>query len=36
MAKKEKRSWTVIEYDARLACVLGAGEEKTSSNLENL
>jgi hypothetical protein len=36
LANKEKRSWTVIEYDARLACVLGAGEEKTSSNLENL
>lgn len=36
LANKETRSWTVIEYDTKLACVLGAGEEKTSSNLENL
>jgi len=34
LANKESRSWTVIEYDSRLACVLGAGEEKTSSSLE--
>jgi hypothetical protein len=36
LANKETRSWTMIEYDARLACVLGAGDEKTSSNLEFL
>lgn len=36
LANKETRSWTMIEYDTKLACVLGAGEEKTSSNLENL
>jgi len=36
LANKEKQSWTMIEYDSKLACVLGAGEEKTSSNLNNL
>jgi hypothetical protein len=30
LVNKEKRSWTLIEYDSRLACVLGAGD--TSSN----
>lgn len=32
LANQETRSWTMIEYDSKLACVLGAGEEKTSSN----
>ncbi len=32
LMNKESRSWTLIEYDARLACVLGAGEEKTGSS----
>ena len=32
LANKETRSWTMIEYDARIACVLGAGEEKSSSD----
>ena len=32
LMNKETRSWTIIEYDARLACVLGAGEEKTGSS----
>ena len=32
LMNKETRSWTMIEYDARLACVLGAGEEKTGSS----
>lgn len=36
LANKEKRSWTMIEYDTKLACILGAGEEKSSSNLNNL
>ena len=36
LANKEKRSWTMVEYDSKLGCILGAGEEKTSSNLENL
>ena len=34
LANKETRSWTMIEYDARLACVLGAGEDKSSSKPE--
>lgn len=33
LANKEKRSWTMVEYDSRLACVLGAGEEKSSSDI---
>ena len=32
LVNKETRSWTVIEYDTRLACVLGAGEDKTGSS----
>ena len=32
LVNKEKRSWTLIEYDANIACVLGAGE--TSSKPE--
>ena len=32
LMNKETRSWTMIEYDAKLACVLGAGEEKTGSS----
>jgi hypothetical protein len=34
MMNKETRSWTMIEYDARIACVLGAGEDKSGSNPE--
>jgi hypothetical protein len=26
MVNRETRSWTMIEYDASLACVLGAGD----------
>ena len=33
LANRETKSWTMIEYDSKLACVLGAGEEKTSSSL---
>jgi hypothetical protein len=32
LVNKEKRSWTMIEYDASMACVLGAGD--TSSKPE--
>jgi hypothetical protein len=32
LMNRETRSWTVIEYDATLACVLGAGEDKTGSS----
>jgi hypothetical protein len=28
---QETRSWTMIEYDDRLACVLGAGEDRSGS-----
>jgi hypothetical protein len=34
LMNKETRSWTMIEYDTRLACVLGAGEDKTGSSPE--
>lgn len=34
LVNKETRSWTMIEYDSRLACVLGAGEDKSASNPE--
>jgi hypothetical protein len=34
LANKETRSWTMIEYDSRIACVLGAGEDKSGSNPE--
>jgi hypothetical protein len=34
MVNKETRSWTLVEYDDRLACVLGAGEDKSSSSNE--
>jgi len=32
LMNKETRSWTMIEYDTRLACVLGAGEDKSGSS----
>jgi len=34
LMNRETRSWTVIEYDTRLACVLGAGEDKSANNPE--
>ena len=34
LANQETRSWTMIEYDTRIACVLGAGEDKTGSSSE--
>jgi len=34
MMNRETRSWTMIEYDTRIACVLGAGEDKTGSSPE--
>ena len=34
LVNKETRSWTVIEYDDRIACVLGAGEDRTGSSPE--
>jgi hypothetical protein len=34
LVNKETRSWTLVEYDDKLACVLGAGEDKSSSSNE--
>jgi hypothetical protein len=34
LVNKETRSWTMIEYDTRLACVLGAGEDRSGSSPE--
>ena len=34
MMNKETRSWTMTESDTKIACVLGAGEEKTGSSPE--
>lgn len=34
MMNKQTRSWTMIEYDTTIACVLGAGEDKTGSSPE--
>tara|TARA_R110000868_G_scaffold364719_1_gene627596 strand:- start:140 stop:436 length:297 start_codon:yes stop_codon:yes gene_type:complete len=34
LMNRETRSWTIIEYDTRLACVLGAGEDKSGSSPE--
>ena len=36
LMNKETRSWTMIEYDASIACVLGAGENKSGSNPSRL
>jgi len=33
LVNKEKRTWTMIEYDARLACVIGAGETSSSPEI---
>jgi len=32
LMNRETRSWTMIEYDDRLACVLGAGEDNFLSS----
>ena len=34
LMNRQTRSWTMIEYDTRIACVLGAGEDKTGSSPE--
>ena len=34
LVNKQTRSWTMIEYDTKIACVLGAGEDKTGSSSE--
>ncbi len=32
LMNKETRSWTMREYDTRIACVLGAGDDKSGSS----
>jgi len=34
LMNKETRSWTMIEYGADLACVLGAGDDRSASSPE--
>ena len=34
MMNKQTGSWTVIEYDDKIACVLAAGEDKSGSSPE--
>jgi hypothetical protein len=33
LVNKEKRSWTMVEYDGNIACVLGAGETSSDPNI---
>jgi hypothetical protein len=33
LVNKEKRSWTLIEYDSKLACILGAGDATSNPNI---
>jgi hypothetical protein len=33
LVNKEKRSWTLIEYDSKLACILGAGDSTSNPEI---
>ena len=33
LVNKEKRSWTLIEYDSKLACILGAGDATSNPDI---
>ena len=33
LINKEKRSWTLIEYDSKLACILGAGDATSNPDI---
>lgn len=33
MVNKDNRSWTLIEYDSRIACILGAGDATSNPEL---
>jgi hypothetical protein len=33
LVNKEKRSWTLVEYDSKMACVLGAGDISSSNEV---
>ena len=34
LVNREKRSWTMIEYDASIACVLGAGDVSSKPEIQ--
>lgn len=33
MYNKEKRTWTIVEYEAKIACVIGSGDNSSSPDL---
>ena len=33
LVNKEKKTWTIIQYDGSIACVLGAGESSSSNEV---
>ena len=33
MYNKEKRTWTIVEYEAKIACVIGSGDNGSSPDL---
>jgi len=33
MVNKEKRTWTIVEYEAKIACVIGSGESSSSTDI---
>ena len=33
LVNKEKRSWTLIEYDSKLACILGEGDATSNPDI---
>ena len=33
LVNKEKNTWTLIQYDSKLACVLGAGQSSSSNEV---
>ena len=33
LVNKEKKTWTLIQYDSKLACVLGAGQASSSNEV---
>jgi hypothetical protein len=33
LVNKEKRSWTMVEYDGNIACVIGVGETSSSPEI---
>jgi len=33
LVNKEKKTWTLIQYDSKLACVLGAGQVSSSNEV---